>query len=199
MSRSKAPPPLADAALWEQATKDVKPLRRRRTKTVPLVAPVLAPAPPPGKPKRPAAVAKPPPRPVVPPPVAPPPVAPPSVAPPRPLAAGESAGLDRRSAERLRKGQVPIEAVLDLHGMTQERAHRALERFLTSAALSGTRCVLVVTGKGRSKEEGGVLKREVPRWLNEPGLRGLVLAIATARPNHGGGGALYVLLKRRRE
>ena len=190
MSRSKAPPPLPDAALWEQATKDVKPLRRRRSKIVPPVtAPAPLPAPPPGKPKRPAALAKTSPRPAPPPPLAP----------PRPLAAGESAGLDRRSAERLRKGQVPIEAVLDLHGMTQERAHRALERFLTSAALSGTRCVLVVTGKGRSKEEGGVLKREVPRWLNEPGLRGLVLAIATARPNHGGGGALYVLLKRRRE
>jgi DNA-nicking Smr family endonuclease len=188
MSRSKAPPPLPDAMLWEQATKDVKPLRKRRPKAVsPPAAP--APEPLPGKPKRPAANAKPPPR----------PLAPPPAPPPRPLAAGESAGLDRRSAERLRKGQVPIEEVLDLHGMTQERAHRALERFLGGAAAAGTRCVLVVTGKGRSKEEGGVLKREVPRWLNEPDLRGLVLAIATARPNHGGEGALYLLLKRRRE
>ncbi len=192
MSRSKVPPAKApgavpDAALWEQATRDVKPLRKRVPRPAAPKPTLAAKDPPPDlpthRPRR-AVVAKPAPRPA---------------APAAPLAAGTIAGLDRRNAERLRRGQLPIEAVLDLHGMTQERAHRALDRFLAGAAASGIRCVLVITGKGRSKEEGGVLKREVPRWLNEPGLRPLVLAIATARPNHGGEGALYLLLKRRRE
>jgi len=181
MSRSR-PPPLPDAALWEQATKDVKPLRRRAPKPAPAKPP--PPPPPAARAPRAAPAPRPPARPA---------------APPRPLAAGETAGLDRRNAERLRRGLFPIEAVLDLHGMTQERAHRALQRFLATASAAGTRCVLVITGQGRSKEEGGVLKREVPRWLNEPGLRPLVLALATARPHHGGGGALYLLLKRRRD
>jgi DNA-nicking Smr family endonuclease len=106
------------------------------------------------------------------------------------------AGVDRATAERVKRGRYEIEARLDLHGMTQEEAHRALRGFITAARSAGRRCVLVITGNGRLS--GGVLKTAVPRWLAEPELRHHVLGIATARPPHGGGGALYLLLRRAR-
>jgi DNA-nicking Smr family endonuclease len=118
------------------------------------------------------------------------------------LAPDAAPGLDRRSAERLKRGQLPIEARLDLHGLTQEEAHSALLGFLASAEARGLRCVLVITGKGFRKlgETGGlgILKSAVPRWLNEAPNRARVLAFSAAQPQHGGGGALYVLLRRRR-
>ncbi len=104
------------------------------------------------------------------------------------------AGLDRASAERLRRGRLPIEARLDLHGMTQAEAHRALNGFVTGSRSLGRRVVLVITGHGRIS--GGVLKEAVPRWLNEPGLRPHLLAIARAQPRDGGAGALYLLLRK---
>jgi DNA-nicking Smr family endonuclease len=104
------------------------------------------------------------------------------------------AGIDRATAERLRRGRRPVEASLDLHGMTQAEAHRALAAFIAGSRTAGRRCVLVITGHGRLG--GGVLKAAVPRWLDEPDLRRAVLAIAPARPQHGGHGALYVLLRR---
>jgi DNA-nicking Smr family endonuclease len=107
---------------------------------------------------------------------------------------GEFAGIDRRTAERLRRGRYPVEARLDLHGMTQPEAHRALHTFVDSARAAGKRCVLVITGHGRLS--GGVLKAVVPRWLAEPELRRDILWLAPARPGHGGAGALYVLLRR---
>jgi DNA-nicking Smr family endonuclease len=99
-------------------------------------------------------------------------------------------GLDRRTAERLRRGELPIEARLDLHGMTQEEAHAALGRFLARAHAAGQRCLLVITGKG------AVLREAAPRWLEEGEARARVLATSPAQPRHGGGGALYVLLRR---
>jgi len=102
------------------------------------------------------------------------------------------AGVDRATAERLKRGRRPVEASLDLHGMTQAEAHRALAGFVTGSRAAGRRCVLVITGHGRSS--GGILKSAVPRWLHEPELRHHVLAIAPARPQHGGSGALYLLL-----
>lgn len=107
---------------------------------------------------------------------------------------GQFAGIDRASAERLKRGRYPVEGRLDLHGMTQEEAHRALSRFVAGARAAGRRCVLVITGHGRSS--GGVLKASVPRWLAEPELRDHVLAIAPAQPRDGGAGALYLLLRR---
>jgi len=104
------------------------------------------------------------------------------------------AGVDRATAERLRRGQRDIEARLDLHGMTQAEAHRALAGFVSGSRAAGRRCVLVITGHGRMS--GGILKSAVPRWLHEPDLRRHVLAIASARPQHGGSGALYVLLRK---
>ena len=105
-------------------------------------------------------------------------------------------GLDRRSWLRLKRGQVTIEAKLDLHGRTQDHAHRALGRFLDEAQTRGERTALVVTGKGLAS--GGLLRQMVPRWLNEPGNRDRVVAFCPAQPRHGGSGALYVLLRRRR-
>src|SRR6185436_9447888 len=104
------------------------------------------------------------------------------------------AGLDRASAERLKRGRYPVEARLDLHGMTQAEAHRALNGFVAGSRALGRRVVLVITGHGRIS--GGVLKTAVPRWLNEPELRRHVLAASPARPQHGGAGALYVLLRK---
>jgi DNA-nicking Smr family endonuclease len=115
------------------------------------------------------------------------------------LAPGVTPGVDRRSAERLRRGERRIDARLDLHGMTQDEAHRALDAFLARAEHAGWRCVLVITGKGRpGTSAGGVLRAAVPRWLNEAPNRARLLAIAAAQPKDGGAGALYLLLRRRR-
>jgi DNA-nicking Smr family endonuclease len=107
------------------------------------------------------------------------------------------AGLDRASAERLKRGRYPVEGRLDLHGMTQAEAHRALAGFVRISQTIGRRCVLVITGHGRAS--GGVLKTAVPRWLAEPDLRAGILAIAAAQPRDGGSGALYLLLRRVRD
>jgi len=119
-----------------------------------------------------------------------------------PVAAQVAPGIDRRQAQRLRRGQLPIEARLDLHGMTQGEAHRALAGFVARSHAAGKRVLLVVTGKGtRTGADGspsGVLRRNVPRWLAEPGLRPLVLTTAPALRRDGGDGALYLLLRRSR-
>jgi DNA-nicking Smr family endonuclease len=112
--------------------------------------------------------------------------------PPPPL--NEFAGLDRASAERLKRGRYQIEARLDLHGMTQAEAHRALAGFVAGSRAIGRRAVLVITGHGRAS--GGILKSAVPRWLNEPELRPHLLAITPAQPRDGGAGALYLLLRK---
>lgn len=104
------------------------------------------------------------------------------------------AGIDKATAERLRRGRYPVEATLDLHGMTQDEAHRALTRFVAGSRAAGRRCVIVVTGHGRSS--GGILRHAVPRWLDESALRPHLLLTAPARPQHGGHGALYLLLRR---
>lgn len=129
--------------------------------------------------------------------------------PPHPLHIGErkgesAPGLDRRTHDKLRRGRFPIDGRIDLHGKTQEAAHRALNAFLAGAHHRGLRCVLVITGRGMRPVDGGrvskgILKREAPRWLQEGENRRRVLAFATARPEHGGEGALYVLLRRLRD
>lgn len=110
---------------------------------------------------------------------------------------GDITGVDKRTAQRMRRGQLPIEGRIDLHGLTQEEAHRALSAFLAGAQRSGRRCVLVVTGKGRKPDGGtGVLRANVPHWLNTLPNRGRILAFSYATPKDGGEGALYVLLRR---
>ena len=108
------------------------------------------------------------------------------------------AGLDRRTARRLKRGQLRAEARIDLHGKIQDEAHAALARFIRECRMAGRRCVLVITGKGSVRSgRGGVLRQMAPRWLDEPALRRHVIAISTAPESEGGLGALYVLLKRR--
>jgi len=175
-----------EIALFHETVKDAKPLAAKRRKPR-IVSPS---APPPKKAPAPVPAVRPP---------APPPSA--KTAPPRsPLAAldhGVAVGVDKRTLERFRKGEMPVDATLDLHGMTQDAAHIALLRFIDRAAATGHRCLLVVTGKGL-REGTGVLRKQVPRWLNDTLTRPLLLAIHRARPQHGGDGALYVLLKRKR-
>ena len=106
--------------------------------------------------------------------------------------------VDRRTAQRFRRGQIPVEGRLDLHGCTQEEAHRKLEQFLARALADGKRCIVIVTGRGLFREGGGVLRKRVPEWLAQPPFKAHVLATARARPEHGGEGALSVLLRRGR-
>lgn len=177
-----------EAALFEQSLADARKLKDTRQGGRLKPAKLAPPAPPPPAIKPAAKPAPVPPEPAK---------LEPGSSRPQPLEPGAAIGLDRRLAERLKRGQLPIEARLDLHGHTLNNAVIELEDFLLRAAKAGRRCVLIVTGKGLAG--GGALKREVPRWLNLPGLRAQILAFTPAQPKHGGDGALYVLLKRRRE
>jgi DNA-nicking Smr family endonuclease len=108
--------------------------------------------------------------------------------------------IDRKLKQRLARGQIEIDARLDLHGRTLSEAHVALLRFLQRAQGEGARVVLVITGKGAADSERGrgVLRRQVPLWLALPELRGHVLGVEEAHVAHGGAGALYVRLRRGR-
>ena len=116
------------------------------------------------------------------------------------------APLGRRLKQRVARGREPIDARLDLHGMTQQEAHAALLRFLHGAQASGAKTALVVTGKGLRRSSSGaeydtddrpgVLKRQVPLWLALPEFRQLVVGFDDAHVGHGGEGALYVRLRR---
>jgi len=117
---------------------------------------------------------------------------------PPPVAANDFSRMDRRTADRFRRGKLPIEARLDLHGHYQDAAHHALNEFIADSAAAGRRMVLVITGRG-SREGSGVLRARLPQWLNQPPCRNWVLAFTAARPEHGGDGAFYVLLKRNRD
>jgi DNA-nicking Smr family endonuclease len=104
--------------------------------------------------------------------------------------------LDLATRKKLSKGRIPIEGVVDLHGLRQSEAHLLLLSFLHRAHADGRRHVLVVTGKGSSLGSEGVLRRAVPAWLATPPFRALVSAHESAARNHGGAGALYVRLRR---
>ena len=112
------------------------------------------------------------------------------------LGHGVAPGLDKRSLIRLRKGQLRIDGRLDLHGFTQVEARHRLAAFLAASVAADRRCVLVITGKGSRGD--GILRQEVPRWLNESDNRACVIGFCHAIPPDGGEGALYVLLRRRR-
>lgn len=119
----------------------------------------------------------------------------------------DSKQIDRSTREKLRRGKREIEGTLDLHGLTKIQAHETLEKFILRAHSQKKRCVLIITGKGtqrstetqKNQTHTGVLKRIVPEWLREKPLNSIVLAIETAKPQHGGEGAIYVLLRRTRE
>lgn len=115
------------------------------------------------------------------------------------LATGAVHEMDRRTAQRFKRGKMPIDGRLDLHGHTQQSAHRELNRFIEDAFHAGRRTVLVVTGKGGRDGEPGVLWRAVPVWLNDAPLRQWISGFSHAAPRDGGTGALYIRVKRRRE
>ena len=174
-----------ERALWESVAKQTKPLRKKpRAAKAAAAAPdaeppaivkqVAAPLPPSARTLR-----------------APKP--PPAVAPPL-------APLGRRERSQLSRGRKEIEDRLDLHGMTQTRAHRALSGFLQRAHQDGLTFVLIITGKGKmgADSERGVLRRQVPLWLNLPEFRTLVVGFEEAHIGHGGEGALYVRIRRSR-
>lgn len=196
-----------DRALWRAVTREAVPLapelrglpapeEQPRTPE-PATPPAAAPAP-----RRPRAGA----------PATPPPftveAAPPALEPLGPAVPG----LDRRTARRLGRGARAPEARIDLHGMTAERAHRALDACIARALAQGLRLVLVITGKGgrpaRGQERGpdapfmrpaaGLLRREAPRWLRAGPYASRIVGIYPAHPRHGGAGAFYVYLKKPR-
>ncbi len=105
--------------------------------------------------------------------------------------------LEPRLKRRLSRGQIEADDSLDLHGLRQEQAFETLFRFLRAAQDRGARVVIVVTGKGRAGADPGVLRRAVPLWLAAPAVRSLVIGFEEAAARHGGGGALYVRLRRR--
>jgi DNA-nicking Smr family endonuclease len=175
-----------ERALWESVAKQTKPLRKKpraaKTEIVLSDAETI-------KVAKPAASSR------------PHPAARSSHA-PKPLlpAAPPLAPLGRRERSQLSRGRKEIDARLDLHGMTQTRAHRALAGFLQRAHSDGLTFVLIITGKGKmgAESERGVLRRQVPQWLSLPEFRSLVVGFEEAHIGHGGEGALYVRIRRSR-
>ena len=112
------------------------------------------------------------------------------------------APLGRRLRQRVARGNEPLDARIDLHGLTQEAAHHALGRFLRRAQADGAKLVLVITGKGARAqafgEDRGVLRRLVPHWLRLAEFRSIVVGVEPAHAGHGGEGALYVRIRRAR-
>jgi DNA-nicking Smr family endonuclease len=108
--------------------------------------------------------------------------------------------LQRRQKQRLARGSATIDARIDLHGKTQSEAQAALIAFLRQSQRDGARFVLVITGKGARAstpaKQGGVLKRQVPLWLQLPQFRPYVVGFEQAHLLHGGEGALYVQVRR---
>ena len=166
--------------LWESVARQVKPLRNKprlaRLHPAETDMPAIA-VPVPQRPPSPVKVTSPP-KPTVPPLVS----------------------IGRRERAQLSRGRKEIDARIDLHGMTQTRAHRALLGFLQRAHHEGFSFVLVITGKGKlgGESERGVLRRQVPHWLALPEFRALVVGFEEAHIGHGGEGALYVRVRRAR-
>lgn len=163
--------------LWAGVVRSVRPLHPARASVTPLPADTGTPA---------SAEAR----------AAPRPTAARSVRPDTPSAPA-LAPLGRRDTRRLVRGHTDIDARLDLHGMTQSEAHAALRAFVSRAQAQGARFVLVITGKGGDGLGRGVLRRQVPLWLQLPEFRACVAGFDAA-VGHGGAGALYVRIRRPR-
>lgn len=196
MSRRKKGLSAEDRALWEKVAATTTPMDRQPRKIDPAPAPKPKPKPSPG----------------------------PALA---PFRMGENSGaksgphhlapsvservndapvrMHHGTHKKMVKGKITPEGRIDLHGLTLAAAHPRLTRFILDAHAQGKRLVLVITGKGRDRDEGGpipirrgVLRHQVPSWLMSPPLGAVVLDIRTAHLKHGGDGAYYVYLKRQR-
>ncbi len=167
-----------DKTLWQHVTRSIRPLQKNKA----------ASAKPPGKAAKPKAT-----------------ISPPTQKTPRATLAAMPArvpstrkeplfntGFDKSTETKMKKGKLEIEARIDLHGMTQDEAFRALTRFLAAAKRTGKRNLLVITGKGKIST-GGVLRKNLPLWL-EGDAR--ILALTPAAPKDGGGGAFYIRLRK---
>ncbi|MGY3449141.1 Smr/MutS family protein [Bradyrhizobium sp. USDA 4353] len=171
-----------ERTLWETVARQVKPLRK---------APRLVRPHPPMTTAEPQSAK---------PMTTPRPVAPIAVPKPVKPAIPPLVSLGRKERSKLSRGRSEIDARLDLHGMTQSRAHQALHHFLHRAQHDGLTFVLVITGKGTigADPERGVLRRQVPHWLSLPEFRALIVGFEEAHVGHGGAGALYVRIRRPR-
>jgi len=180
--RPRRPLTADEHALWSLVTRSIAPLRRRSEREAePATEKAQAE---PAKPARPVS----PPR---------------DPAPPPQPRAPRLAPIDRRLKQRLARGREAIDATIDLHGLTQAEAHAALAHFLRRSRAAGARLVLVITGKGARSDDfaadRGVLRRQVPLWLRSAELRDYVIGFDAAHAAHGGEGALYVRIRRKRE
>jgi DNA-nicking Smr family endonuclease len=119
---------------------------------------------------------------------------------PKALAAAspKPGGVDGATLTRVKRGKIEVDARIDLHGMDQRAAFATLLGFVETSSRAGRRALLVITGKGPASKGGGVLRRNVPGWLMASPLAARILAIEPAHLRHGGEGAFYVLLRRRR-
>lgn len=123
--------------------------------------------------------------------------------------------IDRKTGQKVKRGQLKPEAQLDLHGFRRSDAHGALDLFIARCYDQGKKMVLVITGKGASPysapkqrrhrtendfefRDRGVLKTKVPLWLETPTMRSMVHSVQEAHPRHGGSGALYVFIRQKR-
>jgi len=171
-----------DGALWDAVKKTVVPLRKSRaSRDSKIEKPERHPKPP-AKHRRHAHAA-------------------PAQPAPRTPAMPPLAKLDRRTRSRVARGSTGIEGRLDLHGYKLAEAKERLAHFLERAQAREKSLVLVITGKGTAAPHGaerGVLKREVPMWLSQPEFRPLVIGFEEAASSHGGAGALYVRVRRKR-
>ncbi len=176
--------------LWATVASTVRPAPGRTLPKLPETTPALQAleAPPLPKPAKPC----PGPRPMI---KHPPPPPAPKTKPPQPHLSA-AASIEPLRKRRISKEREPIEARLDLHGLDQDRARVVLHDFLLRAHGYGFRAVLVITGKGVLGD--GVLRRRTPDWLAEPKVRPLIAGVSQAERHHGGEGALYIALKRRR-
>lgn len=113
--------------------------------------------------------------------------------------------MDRKAYGKMKRGKLKPDARLDLHGMTLAQAHPALISFMMRSASAGNRLVLIITGKGKDRDDGGpiptkfgVLRHQVPQWLRMAPIASLVLQVTESHVRHGGQGAYYVYLRRPR-
>lgn len=120
------------------------------------------------------------------------------------LKLGSFDNVDKNTARRFRRGEMGIEATLDLHGYREEEAYDAVINFIKTSYLKGKRSIIIVTGKGTKRDDDdffsskGVLRERVPQWLNSAELRPFILSYIHPEEKLGGKGALQILLRRKR-
>lgn len=112
-------------------------------------------------------------------------------------------GIDKTTLRKFKREEFNIEATLDLHGLTEDKAFTEVNNFIVQNYSKGKRCVVIITGKGLTVREEddiftpkGILKKRVPQWLDMPQVRAMILTYKHPSERLGGSGALYILLKR---